>query len=758
MRLLGTIQQKTCLTLTLCCFSSQVTAEESEDEFLGSLSLEGLLNLTVSSASGVEESIRDAPAAMIVITAYDIQQRGYTDLTEILSDLPGFDTMITQGTQQTTSYQRGYRTPFMQRTLLLVNGNVDNKLWSHTALFSRQYPISNLERIEVLYGPAGAIYGPNAFLGVINIITKAPTTDDENKVTVNIEAGSYSTRAIDFGAHGSAGEVAYSFGYKTFKSDEAGLSDMAPWGFMTAAQLSNRTIYGAVLDHNFKDIQYGTYANRSDEWGFTGEIGFGDFTFGYINWETKNGYGPYYASDRAQPNQTWNNSSRQLYLEHNVDMTDKLKVKTVALTRESRIWGGWVEAEPDWNSDLAIISPSYLSISDWNSLSSARLFKQDYNYALSDTLRVSGGIKYETKVLNKAYEICYYWTSAVCAAEDPEDLGPTDNGPGIFHSTDGTAIIGPTANSTALPTNIAETTDEGVYVQGIWDMDAWRFNVGLRYDKNSIYGSTVNPRASAVWKLSDKMTLKALYGTAFQEPAPTQLFGGWSGRSANPLLQPEEMTNMELILMYQGDHMLHDISLFSGAYENVIKEDAQNAGTRDTIGLEYRGNYSFANVIDGANDITGYLYYTYTKTDSSIYYDFATATWLDGESDLGDIAPHKVNLGMNLPVNEDLNINVRINYVSKRKLYLRNPLRDSTRVDGGREAEAYTTVDLNVSYTLGLVNLSLKVKNLLDKAYYHPGVESANAGDDFSRRSLGYQNSLIPQVGMNWMMTLQWKF
>ncbi len=50
---------------------------------------------------------------MVVITAKDIKQRGYDDLSEVLQDLPGFDTVITNGTNYAISYQRGYRTPFM---------------------------------------------------------------------------------------------------------------------------------------------------------------------------------------------------------------------------------------------------------------------------------------------------------------------------------------------------------------------------------------------------------------------------------------------------------------------------------------------------------------------------------------------------------------------------------------------------------------------------------------------------------------------
>ena len=98
------------------------TAEAADLDQIMSLSLEDLLKVEVTSASGLSESLLNAPAAMLVLTAQDLQERGYTDLTEVLADLPGFDTIVSNGTDQVISYQRGYRTPFTQRTLLMVNG------------------------------------------------------------------------------------------------------------------------------------------------------------------------------------------------------------------------------------------------------------------------------------------------------------------------------------------------------------------------------------------------------------------------------------------------------------------------------------------------------------------------------------------------------------------------------------------------------------------------------------------------------------
>ena len=156
-------------SIVLLSLQVQVFAQEQlKLEELFKMSAKDLMNIKVTLASGVEESLIDAPAAMIIITSDDIKQRGYTSLNEVLMDIPGFDISVTNGADYMTAYQRGYRTSYTQRTLLMIDGKVDNHLWSHNANISRQYPLTNVKRISVLYGPASAVYGANAFLGIIN--------------------------------------------------------------------------------------------------------------------------------------------------------------------------------------------------------------------------------------------------------------------------------------------------------------------------------------------------------------------------------------------------------------------------------------------------------------------------------------------------------------------------------------------------------------------------------------------------------------
>ncbi len=155
------------------------------------------------------------------------------------------------------------------------------------------------------------------------------------------------------------------------------------------------------------------------------------------------------------------------------------------------------------------------------------------------------GIKFESKELTKAYDACSYYAETFCSSDTSESIGK-----GVALNTDSTINIQPNTLSKMPSENMAALIDRGAYAQVIWNINDWRVNAGFRYDKNSLYGSSVNPRASAIYYLSNKSTVKLLYGTAFQEPAPIQLWGGWSGRAANPNLKPEKAENLELIYMY----------------------------------------------------------------------------------------------------------------------------------------------------------------------------------------------------------------
>ena len=185
-----------------------------------------------SSASKVPEDPREAPATIVLVTAEQIERRGYADLEAVLHDLPGFDISRGNGDVYSNIYQRGYRSNATDRTLLLVDGVEQNDLHSNIAYLSRQYPLSNVSRIEVVYGPASITYGPNAFSGVINIITM----DAEDLINDNerfngrlrIGGGSFATGSVDgtvAGVHEDS-DFSWTVTARGFRSDEQDLSEL----------------------------------------------------------------------------------------------------------------------------------------------------------------------------------------------------------------------------------------------------------------------------------------------------------------------------------------------------------------------------------------------------------------------------------------------------------------------------------------------------------------------------------------------------
>ncbi|MCK4699975.1 MAG: TonB-dependent receptor plug domain-containing protein [Bacteroidales bacterium] len=159
-----------------------------------SMSLDDMLNIEVTSASKIPQKLREVPAIVRVITAGQIKERGYFVLEEALADLPGFNFRNILGFNS-YSFIRG--APNQNNLiLLLIDGIQVNELNSGGFYGGGQYNLSNVDRIEVVYGPASALYGTNAVSGIINIITKKPGGKGNRHIGGSV--GSFATTNLDF--------------------------------------------------------------------------------------------------------------------------------------------------------------------------------------------------------------------------------------------------------------------------------------------------------------------------------------------------------------------------------------------------------------------------------------------------------------------------------------------------------------------------------------------------------------------------------
>lgn len=144
------------------------------DDLIG-LPIEALLGLTVFSASKFEQKISDAPSAVTVISAADIKTFGYRTLSDALRSIGGLYVFNDRNYEYLGA--RGFQRPgdFNSRILLLVDGQRVNDGVYDQAQIGRDFAldVELIERIEYVPGPGSAIYGGNAFFGVINVITRS---------------------------------------------------------------------------------------------------------------------------------------------------------------------------------------------------------------------------------------------------------------------------------------------------------------------------------------------------------------------------------------------------------------------------------------------------------------------------------------------------------------------------------------------------------------------------------------------------------
>ena len=721
------------------------------DEF--DMSIEQLLDLTITTASGVEESLLEAPAAMVVITEQDFHRRGYLNLSDILSDLPSFDVIEGNASGHVTYYQRGYRVPWPTRTLLMVDGVVDNHLWTHGAMISRQYPISNIKRVEVLYGPASVIYGPNAFTGIINVITKdgKNLVDNEHVWQWHAEVGQWNSKGIELAGRGRFEELTYSISARQFTSDEEDLSGR--WGFLSNDLYADEDKWGPLNDISVNGRTLDHYADPTNDSGVLAQFSYRDFKAGIIYWHINEGLGGNFAADRGHPNTQWQYNSRQYYLEHNwqPQQLENWQVKTHGLFRSSRVWGDWSEAEPDWSDGIG--QYSHISHTQWNSDSKAVEVKQDYQYQLSEKMSLNGGWRIKKSDLTKAYDVPGYW-DAYSSTTPATDTGPYGLGAAIYHSTDSIYDFESYPLTTMPDDNRQKSRDQGLYLSAVYHWQDWRFNLGHRHDNNSIWGSRNSPRLAAIYSFNQqKSTVKLVFGEAFQEGPGNLLYGGWNGRKANPDLKPEQTRNVEFILMHQQQDWLHDFSIYRTNYSHVIREDAINDGSREIWGLEYRGKFEYAHLNPNLANIHGYLYYSYTYPKTDRRYDHDSEIWVVGDEILGDISRHKINAGIYWPINHHWGVNLKGNFSYRTELYSRNAMKPQDHQVGSR-----FVTDITLKYNNNDWQLNFKIENLFNRKYLAPGLRKADAGNNFTERSLGYQNSLIPLPSRAWWISFDYQF
>lgn len=247
-----------CPVVVCALFGASAAAEQSDERLpeLGELSLEQLSDIAVTSVSKRSQSVGEAPAAIYVITADDIERAGVRSIPGALRLAPNLHVArIDSATYGITARGFNQSSGTANKLLVLYDGRI-----VYTPLFSGVFwdeqnaILEDLERIEVVSGPGGTLFGSNAVNGVINIVSR-----DAHETTGLLITGGASdaSRALGVRAGARFGDLGafrvYGLGLQRavdepseFRSAQAGFR--GDWGGAANAVTVQGDVYGGDQD------------------------------------------------------------------------------------------------------------------------------------------------------------------------------------------------------------------------------------------------------------------------------------------------------------------------------------------------------------------------------------------------------------------------------------------------------------------------------------------------------------------------------
>jgi outer membrane cobalamin receptor len=425
------------------------------------MNLYELSKTKVVTVSKTPQEMNLLPANVKIITKQEIAERGYFTFEEILSDLSGFQFRNILGLNSYV-FQRGI--PNQNNLMLvLVDGIQINELNSGGFYGGGQFNLTNIERIEIVYGPASALYGTNAVSGVVNIITK--DTYENQGFFLDVLAGNFKTFNSNAGYNFYSEEkklgINFSVMYKTSeKADLKGTEGDNNW---TENMENFENDYAVDFKINYKNIICG---------------------FNYQNKQTSvTTYYPSVGSIYQDFGTLWNIMFLNSYLKYNYIINRRLTINNTLYYRNSTVLDNSIREIVD-TAQFGYYRPNFSFGND--------IF---INYEVTDNIKISGGILFDLEQLAEDYSIT---------------------------QSNSSQIPPPVPSRPDMENNYLLST----YLQSqINFLKYFYLFSGLRYDNSSVYNQVVTPRIALLLNYQE-FNLKLIYLNAFRAPKPWDYTNG----------------------------------------------------------------------------------------------------------------------------------------------------------------------------------------------------------------------------------------
>lgn len=690
-----------------------VFAEEGALRQFLTLDLQELLTIHTAAASRATEPAVYAPAKITIVKRQQIRDRGYQNLFELLRAEASVD-----------AHSMSHETTFNRIAIRGIEGNakfliqldgfpIGSPAGDPVAVLDN-FPLFDAERVEIVFGPASALYGANAFTGVINIVTRTDQSEER-------EAGAY------------LGGDRYRYLFGSAKSTFDNGSWIAFSGHRQKSENPNLpNYYDEYRLDDLNDFSGNTVVPAGQRSGYFGEtesyslsltLGLSEsFTAGYhesmFGSPTSTGLNPDFVdySSRA----SWRSVIRNMFSRYALRLSDSVSTQLQA---------SYSFYEVDEKSAFNNIFSGY---TDGYKYARAESTKADVQlvYDFNDENRfVLGGTVESIYAIPKTTDLSSPFVTNRTAQEQQHFYPGTNNTLPVKYYT----------------SNYTNASLFGQYRRSWTSRTDTIF--GIRYDENSRYGTSTNPRLGIVNKFSESTTFKLLYGEAFIAPAPEftfEHFGSFTGATdsegrylsnfffiPNPDLKPEELKTIEAnVIFVPNPNISVSASIYSSRVNDVILNSAMSTPDSEFIA---GGFIAATSQNSNVGDLEVYGF------DSSVSFvrrveNAVVTTWGNYSYTDGELRDTVRNLIVDLPFVARNKIKVGLTYRYKARYFV-SPIVywiDDTSTDvvdivvGGvnaRQSRGYTLVGLNagIDELLPGLALTLKIDNLLDERYYNAG-------------------------------------
>ncbi|WIO73318.1 TonB-dependent receptor [Porticoccaceae bacterium LTM1] len=683
-----------CLSLSSLLLITSFNAFADEEEDL--LSVFGDEEL-VSIATGYKKPISKAPAVASVITSDDIKKLGATDLDQVLETVPGLHVAINPISYGPIYTFRGIYSDFNPQVLMLVNGvPITNIYLGNRSLVWGGMPVEAISRIEIIRGPGSAVYGADAFAGVINVITK--DGKEMNGLNSGVRYGSFNTVQgwAQYGGETDNFTYGFSLEYEdTDGQDEIIASDLQSF-FDSLTGTSTSYAPGGV------NTGRESYELRADV-----ASGFWRIQSGLQHREIQSGAG---AAQILDPN----NISQSDRFNTSVSyINDQLAEGALTFS----VVGSYLSTTQEMKEDLVLFPPGSTG-PNFDPITNVPLFVD----GSGNIMTYPDGMIGNPEVYEKHYRLDVsalysgvpgneirtgfgYYRGDQYRVKDERNFG--------INPQTGLPILpgDPLIDVSDTPYSFITEGDRTNYygfIQDAWQMfNDWELTAGIRVDDYSDFGTTINPRMAVVWSTSQTLTSKLLFGKAFRAPSFAEMRNQNNPAVlGNPDLEPEEIKSYEMAFDYRPAHNLNlKLNLFYYEWSDIISfvadttgttRTAQNAGEQTGHGFELEGVWKASEVLSFSGN--------YASVDS---------TDKQSDSDSANSPGSQLYLRADMQLSENWSFNLQSNWV-----------RDRNRMvfDMRPEVDDYITLDSSLRFKTNdnKWQVALISKNLLDEEIYEP--------------------------------------